>query len=99
MKKQTLPRNKTFAVIWLVFHLAVILPCLFIVARSRSVNFDADLFNMLPKPDIGKAMGVADEKLTEMTGLNVFILVSHKDFSAAKSVAEEVYSRLKDSPR
>ena len=99
MKKQTLPRNKTFAAIWLVFHLAIILPCLFVVVKDRSVNFDADLFNMLPKPDIGKAMGVADEKLTEMTGENVFILVSHEDFSAAKSTAEKVYAQIKDSPR
>ena len=99
MKKQTLPRNKTFAAIWLVFHLAIILPCLFVIVKDRSVNFDADLFNMLPKPDIGKAMGVADEKLTEMTGENVFILVSHEDFSAAKSTAEKVYAQIKDSPR
>ena len=54
---------------------------------------------MLPKPDIGKAMGVADERLTEMTGQNVFILVSHKDFDTAKSVAEIVYGELKDSLR
>ena len=99
MKKPSLPRNKTFAFAWLVFHALVLAPCLFIIARAGTVNLDADLFNMLPKPDIGKAMGVADERLTEMTGQNVFILVSHKDFDTAKSVAETVYGELKDSPR
>ena len=99
MKKPPLPRNKTFAFAWLIFHALVLAPCLFIIARAGTVNLDADLFNMLPKPDIGKAMGVADERLTEMTGQNVFILVSHKDFDTAKSVAETVYGELKDSPR
>lgn len=99
MKKPSLPQNKTFAFAWFVFHALVLVPCLFIIARSGTVNLDADLFNMLPKPDIGKAMGVADERLTEMTGQNVFILVSHADFDTAKSVAETVYGELKDSPR
>lgn len=97
MKKPSLPRNKTFAFAWLVFHALVLVPCLFIIARAGTVNLDADLFNMLPKPDIGKAMGVADERLTEMTGQNVFILVSHKDFNTAKSVAETVYGKLESS--
>ena len=99
MKKPSLPQNKTFAFAWFVFHALVLVPCLFIIARAGTVNLDADLFNMLPKPDIGKAMGVADERLTEMTGQNVFILVSHADFDTAKSVAETVYGELKDSPR
>jgi len=97
MKKPSLPRNKTFAFAWLVFHALILIPCLFIIARAGRVNLDADLFNMLPKPDIGKAMGVADERLTETTGQNVFILVSHKDFNTAKSVAETVYGKLESS--
>ncbi|MBR7064162.1 MAG: hypothetical protein IKI31_03320, partial [Treponema sp.] len=99
MKKPTLPQNKTFAIVWLVFHLVVILPAFFLIGTSRTLNVDADLFNMLPKPDIGKAMGLADEKLTETTGQNVFVLVSHKDFDNAKAVAENVYAALKDSTR
>ena len=99
MKKLSLPQNKTFAFVWLIFHIVLIAPTLFTIVKSHTVNLDADLFNMLPKPDIGKAMGVADEKLTEMTGQNVFILVSHKDFDTAKQVAENVYSQLEGSPR
>ena len=99
MKKPLLQQNKIYAAAWLIFHAAIILPFVFVVAGSRQLNIDADLFNMLPKPAIGKAMGVADERLTEMTGQNVFILVSHEDFSAAKAAAENVYSQLKDSPR
>ena len=56
MKKPSLPQNKTFAFAWFVFHALVLVPCLFIIARAGTVNLDADLFNMLPKPDIGKAM-------------------------------------------
>ncbi|MBP3709557.1 MAG: MMPL family transporter [Treponema sp.] len=99
MKKPSLPRNKTFALVWLIFHIAIIAPALFTIVKNHEVNLDADLFNMLPKPDIGKAMGVADEKLTEMTGQNVFILVSHEDFDTAKHVAENVYSQLEGSSR
>jgi len=97
-KKLILQQNKVLGAVWLVFHLAIILPCLFVIAKTRTVNFDADLFNMLPKPQIGKAMGVADEKLTAMTGQNVFVLVSHDDFAVAKSTAEKVYSQLKGNP-
>lgn len=100
MKSLTSPRSdKFFAGLWLVFHALAILPFVFKVASSRELNIDADLFNMLPKPEIGKAMGVADEKLTELTGQNIFLLVSHEDFARAKETAEEVYARLKDSPR
>src|SRR5574344_509927 len=100
MKKElNLPQNKIFAVVWLVFHLGIIVPFGIRVMTGHPVNMDADLFNMLPKPSIGKAMGLADERLTEKTGQNVFILVSHEDFATAKSVAENVYSQIKDSDR
>lgn len=98
MKKPALPQNKLLAAVWFVFHAAIIIPCLYMIVTSHTVNFDADLFNMLPKPKIGKAMGVADEKLTAMTGQNVFILVSNDDFKTAKKTAEKVYAQLKDSP-
>jgi predicted exporter len=98
IKKPTLPQNKLLATAWLVFHAAIIIPCLYVIMTSHTVNFDADLFNMLPKPNIGKAMGVADERLTAMTGQNVFILVSHDDFNTAKETAENVYAQLKDNP-
>lgn len=66
---------------------------------KKGINIDADLFNMLPKPEMGKALNAADEKLTEITGQNVFILVSNPDFNKAKQVSEQVYSQLKESPR
>jgi predicted exporter len=100
MKKElNLPQNKLFAAVWLIFHLGILVPFLVMLASGHPINMDADLFNMLPKPEIGKAMGVADERLTEQTGQHVFILVSHVDFSTAKSTAENVYNQLKDSPR
>ncbi len=66
---------------------------------KKGINIDADLFNMLPKPEMGKALNAADEKLTEVTGQNVFILVSNPEFNKAKEVAEKVYSQLEGSSR
>ncbi len=98
LKKLTSLQNKTFLKVWLAFH-AVIFAAFAVVFFTRGVNVDADLFNMLPKPVMGKALNAADEKLTEVTGQNVFILVANKEFETAKSVAEEVYSKLEGSPR
>lgn len=92
-----LPRNKFFARLWIVFHALAIVPFLVTMLAGKPLNLDADLFNMLPKPNVGKAMGVADERLTEKTAQNVFILVSHDDFSRAKETAEAVYNKIKDS--
>ena len=41
-------------------------------------------------------MGKADEKLSDITSKNVFILVGHKDFNEAKKTAGMVYESLKD---
>ena len=45
-----------------------------------------------------KALSKADSMLSEKTGRNVLILVSHEDFSIAKSTAESVYNSLAASP-
>lgn len=94
MKKRFLLKNKFFAA-WLFFHLVCIIPFFVLLFKSGSVTMDADLFNMLPKPVVGKAMGIADKKLTELTGQNLFILVSNKNFSEAKRIAKFVYEKLK----
>ena len=98
MKKLTSLQNKTFFTVWLVFH-ALIIAAFSAVFFTKGVKIDADLFNMLPKPVMGKALNAADEKLTEITGQNVFILVANPEFEKAKAVAEEVYSKLEGSSR
>lgn len=99
MKKLTSLQNKTFLKFWIFFHAIIIAAFCVMLSVKKGINIDADLFNMLPKPEMGKALNAADEKLTEVTGQNVFILVSNPDFNKAKQVSEQVYSQLKESPR
>ncbi len=99
LKKLTSLQNKTFFKFWIFFHALVILGFCAMLYVKKGINIDADLFNMLPKPEMGKALNAADEKLTEVTGQNVFILVSNPDFGKAKQVAENVYGQLNGSPR
>ena len=90
--------NKGFLGIWLVYHLGLIAFFLLTFAfNSSRIKIDADLFNMFPRPFEEEGIRNADEKLTETVGQNVFILVSHKDFSTAKAVAEDVYRELEQS--
>ncbi len=90
--------SKNFLGIWLVYHLGLIAFFLLTFAfNSSRIKIDADLFNMFPRPFEEEGIRNADEKLTETVGQNVFILVSHKDFSTAKTVAEDVYQQLEQS--
>lgn len=99
MKNLTSLQNKTFFKIWLIFHAVIIAGFCAMISVQKKINIDADLFNMLPKPELGKALEAADEKLTEVTAQNVFILVSNPDFGKAKEVAENVYNQLNGSNR
>ncbi|MCR5495130.1 MAG: hypothetical protein K6F15_05785 [Treponema sp.] len=99
MKSLTSLQNKSFFKIWLAFHGLVLVGFLAMFCTKKSIKIDVDLFNMLPKAEMGKALNAADEKLTEVTGQNVFILVSNPDFSEAKKVAGQVYEQLKDSTK
>ena len=90
--------NKTCLKIWGIYHIGITaLFLILLLIGKRSINIDADLFNMLPKPVASEAISAADEKLTETTGQNVFILVSNPDFDECKKSAEKVYNQLKDS--
>lgn len=102
MKKRFLTGNdgRKYAFFWLAFHCGILLYFLFSFFFSgERLKIDSDLFNMLPKNFSGRSIAKADEKLTEFTGQNVFILVSSSDFLKAKKTAEEAYGKLKDSPK
>ena len=99
MKKLTSLQNKTFFKFWIGFHAVIAAAFALSIFIKGGINIDADLFNMFPKPVMGKALSAADEKLTEITAQNVFILVSNKEFDKAKTTAEEVYSKLQGSSR
>lgn len=99
LQKIPLLQNKFFINAWIVFHVLIVSLFLIFLAFGRPLNLDADLFHMLPSPNIGKGMNLADEKLTELTGQSIRVLVSHEDFSTAKATAEFIYDNIKDSPR
>lgn len=95
MKKITSFSNKSFFRIWLGYHLLILLSFAAVFfANGRKITIDSDLFNMMPKPAMKKALSAADEKLTQMSGQNMFILASNEDFSKAKSAAAELYEKM-----
>ena len=99
MKRLTSLQNKTFLKIWIAFHALVLVAFAIMLSVKKGIVVDVDLFNMLPKAELGKALNAADDKLTEVTGQNVFILVSNPDFKEAKKVAEQVYEKLNGSTK
>lgn len=95
MKKITSLSNKSFFRIWLGYHLLILLSFVAVFfANGRKITIDSDLFNMMPKPAMKKALSAADEKLTQMSGQNMFILASNEDFSKAKDAASELYEKM-----
>ena len=91
-------KNSRFVILWLIFHvlmLAMFLGRLFV--NQGQITLDADLFNITPRSIDSEPLKKADEKLTEATGNNAFILVSNPDFEKAKAVAETVCEKLNGS--
>ncbi len=91
-------KNNHFLGAWIIYHGVILVFFLFVwLINGSHVAVDADLFNMLPKPFQEHSVRSADERLTEITGQNVFILAAGKDFNQAKSAAESAYMELADS--
>ena len=90
--------QKKFLAAWAVYHLAFLVFFLIVFCVFRGqVGIDSDLFNLIPKSISMASVKKADEKMMAVTSQNIFILVADKEFSKAKSVAQEVYAGLKDS--
>ena len=89
--------SRFFISFWPAFHGAVLALFVIFSLAGRHFSVDADLFHMLPSSTLGEAMGKADEKLSDTTSKNVFILVGHEDFQTTKETAETVYSKLSPS--
>ena len=90
--------NKKFILAWALFHGGLLLFFLITwLVKPSSIAIDADLFNMFPRPFQEEGVRKADEKLTEIVGQNVFILVSNEDFKTAKDSAVFVYDKLEGS--
>ncbi len=87
-------RNKILVPLWIAFHAVLIVLFIISLGLHKGVQIDADLFNMLPTSTLSGAMGDADQKLSDSTTRNVFVLAGHEDFATAKKTAETVYETL-----
>lgn len=89
--------NVHFLILWIIFHVGfLIFFGITYFSNKGNIFIDADLFNMFPKSFNEESVRIADEKLTEITGQNVFIIVANDDFQNAKKTAENVYEKLLD---
>ncbi|MCQ2583277.1 MAG: MMPL family transporter [Treponema sp.] len=90
--------RKAFFAAWIAVHAGIIL---FFILRYLSnpaaIQIDANLLNMLPKKMDNESVKIVDEKLTSITGQNVYILVENESFDKAKNAADSAYNSLKDS--
>lgn len=90
--------NKHYLSAWVIFHGGLFLFFLItLLVHKGDLFIDSDLFNMLPRPLENESIRIADEKLSEATGQNVFILVKNDDFNLAKDSARQVYEQLQGS--
>jgi len=102
MKKHTLRltnfSGKQTLGLWLVYHLGILAFFIFTLIFFHSqLKIDSDLFNLIPKSFAMDSVKKADEKMTSITGQNVFILVANPEFTVAKEVAVKVYDNLTGS--
>lgn len=102
MKKQTSVltkiSQKKLLITWIIFHTGILMAFLgVLIANPKKIKIEADLFNMIPKSLSMESIKKADEKMTSITGQNVFILVANKDFSKAKTTAEKIYTELSET--
>lgn len=102
MKKQTSVltkiSQKKLLITWIIFHVGILMAFLgVLIANPKNIKIEADLFNMIPKSLSMESIKKADEKMTSITGQNVFILVANKDFSKAKTTAEKIYTELSET--
>lgn len=90
--------NKHFLAGWGIYHGGLLLFFLIsLIAARGHLQIEADLFNMFPKSFEEESIRRADEKMTQSTGDNIFILVANKDFSKAKETAVYLYETFSAS--
>ena len=87
--------KRSFLPLWSVFHAGIFLFALSVfLIFPNQVRIESDLFNLIPKSFSKSSFQKADEKMTSLTGQNVFIIVANPEFEQAKTVAQEVYQNL-----
>lgn len=95
ISKLTKISQKKLLISWIIYHAGILLAFLLIfMTNPKKIKIEADLFNMIPKSLSMESIKKADDKMTSVTGQNVFILVANQNFEKAKNVAEDVYNQL-----
>lgn len=102
MKKPTLKLSKLTSKqtlgAWLIYHIGI--AAFFVITLAccfNQIKIDSDLFNLIPKSFSLGSVKKADEKMTAITGQNVFILVANPEFETAKKAAVDIYESLQSS--
>ena len=96
--KQRVLSKKSFFPLWSIFHAGILLFALSIfLIFPKQIRIESNLFNLIPKSFSKSSFQKADEKMTSLTGQNVFIIVANPEFDKAKTVAQEVYKNLSKS--
>lgn len=96
--KQKILSKQSFLPVWIIFHTAILIYFLIVLAFfPQKIKIESDLFNLIQKSFSKTSFQKADEKMTSLTGQNVFILVANKDFDEAKNVAENIYNEISKS--
>ena len=96
--KQRVLSIKSFFPLWSIFHAGIFLFALSIfLIFPKQIRIESNLFNLIPKSFSKSSFQKADEKMTSLTGQNVFIIVANPEFDKAKTVAQEVYKNLSKS--
>ncbi len=89
---------KSYLPLWSIFHAGIFLFALSIfLIFPKQIRIESNLFNLIPKSFSKSSFQKADEKMTSLTGQNVFIIVANPEFDKAKTVAQEVYKNLSKS--
>ena len=91
-------KQKSLLFTWIIYHSVILLLFLIMLLAKKPFSISADLTNILPKTFSEESINKADQMLTASTSSNIFILVSNKDFSKAKEIADKVYTSLGSSP-
>ena len=81
-------------VLWIVFHLIVIVGMLF----RGSFTINADLFDILPPSHTMQMVAEANKIMSKKSSRNIVILASHQDFSMAQQALEQLYNNFSTHP-
>jgi predicted exporter len=81
-------------VLWLLFHLAIVLALGLSVITAGPIRINTGLFDILPDSHSLRSVAEAEKALSGRSARGVFILAGSDDFAAAKEAAADLYDRF-----